>query len=34
MKKKASLVPNLDRETIKTRIKTQHVQNKNPKRFY
>jgi hypothetical protein len=34
MKTKVSLVPNRDHETRKTRIRTQHVQNKNPKIFY
>jgi hypothetical protein len=34
MKTKISLVPNPDCETRKTRIRTQHVQNKNPRIFY
>jgi hypothetical protein len=33
MKTKVNLVTNLNRETRKTRIRTRHVQNKNPKGF-
>jgi hypothetical protein len=33
-KKKTSLVPNLDHETKKIRIRTQYVQNKNSIKFY
>jgi hypothetical protein len=31
---RVSLVPNLDHETRKTRIRTPHLKNNNPTRFY
>jgi hypothetical protein len=34
MKTHACLVPNLNHVTKKTRTRTQHVQDKNPIRFY
>jgi hypothetical protein len=34
MRTKACLIPNLDHEKKNTRIRTQHVQNKNPIKFY
>jgi hypothetical protein len=34
MKKKVNLVTNPDHETRKTKIRTRHVQKKNPKGFY
>ncbi len=34
MRTRACLFPNPIRETKQTRIKTQHMQNKNPMNFY
>jgi hypothetical protein len=34
MKTRIGIILNLDHETIKTKKGTQHVQNKNPTRFY
>jgi hypothetical protein len=34
MKTQVILVPNPDCEAKKTKTKTQHVQNKNPRRFF
>jgi len=34
MRTRVNLIPNLDLETKNTRIKTQHMWDKNPTRFY